>query len=134
MKTQRVKALITEIKRGRTKKEEIERKLDENFGKGRHLEIATAETRNKIVERIEELSKREEQFEIWEMRIEARRKRREDRRLNVFWRRNKTFPKQYGGEDETPDAEDTLMFWRNINNKDASDGWRVDESIWEVLR
>ena len=54
--------------------------------------------------------------------------------MNVFWRRNKTFPKQYGGENETPDAEDTLMFWRGINNKDASDGWRVDDSIQEVLR
>ena len=77
IKTQRVKALITEIKRGRTRKEEIERKLDEIFGKGRHLEIATAETTNKVVERIEEMSKTEEQFEVWEkMRTKYKRKQR----------------------------------------------------------
>ena len=56
-----------------------------------------------IVKRIEDISKGEEQIDVWEeTRREARKKQREDRRLNVFWRRNKTFPVQYGGDDETP--------------------------------
>ena len=67
------------------------------------------------------------------MRREAKRRQMEDRRLNVFWRRNKTFPTQFGGEDETPDAEETLQFWRSINNKEVSNGWREDRSIREVL-
>ena len=67
------------------------------------------------------------------MRREAKRKQREDRRLNLFWRRNKTFPAQFGGDEETPDPEETLLFWREINNKDVSDGWRDDESIQQVL-
>ena len=60
----------------------------------------------RIVERIEELSKREARYEEWEtMRRESRRRQSEDRRLNAFWRKNKSFPTQYGGEDETPDPE-----------------------------
>ena len=42
-----------------------------------------------------------------------------DRRLNLFWRKNETFPKQLGGEDETPDAEETRAFQRRINNNDV---------------
>ena len=59
---------------------------------------------------------------------------REDRRLNLFWRRNKTFPTQFEGEDETPDPEETLMFWRSVNNKEITKLWRHDEWIQEVLR
>ena len=34
----------------------------------------------------EEIAKREEQFDRWERRREeAKRKQREDRRLNIFW-------------------------------------------------
>ena len=51
------------------------------------------------------------------MRKEAKRRQRADRRLNLFWRRNKTFPKLYGCDEETPDAEETLNFWRAISNK-----------------
>ena len=41
------------------------------------------------MERIEELAKREQQFDEWEkMRSESKRRQREDRRLNVFWRTN----------------------------------------------
>ena len=81
------------------------------------------------------MSKREEQIEEWEpMRSEAKRRQREDRRLNLFWRRNRTFPAQFGSDAETPDAEETLMFWRSINNKETREGWRDDESIQEVLR
>ena len=58
----------------------------------------------------------------------------DDRRLNVFWRRNKTFPTQYGENDETPGEEETLVFWRSINNREVSDGWRKDESIQVALR
>ena len=68
------------------------------------------------------------------MRVEAKKKKqREDRRLNIFWRRNKTFSKQFGGEEETPKAEGTLNFWRSINNKEAKEGWREDKSIRETL-
>ena len=82
---------------------------------------------------IGDMTKREEQFEMWEkMRQDARRRQREDRRFNLFWRRNKSFPAQYGGEEETPEAEETLIFWRGINNKQTSNGWRNDESIQEV--
>ena len=115
-------------------KDEVMRRLEEIFGRGSSQEIENATTKEKIVERIEELSKREEQFEVWEkMRQEAKRRQREDRRLNLFWRRNKTFPVQFGGEEETPDAEETLAFWRAINNKEASETWREVESLQEVL-
>ena len=134
-KIQKAKALIVSIKRGQMEKEEIKRKLDALFGKGSHQEIAEATTREKIVERIEEMSKRENQLEEWEqMRREAKRHQREDRRLNLFWRRNRTFSAQFGGDDETPDPEETLTFWRNINNKEVSDGWREDAALQEVLR
>ena len=67
------------------------------------------------------------------MRQDAKRRQRADRRLNLFWRKNKSFPKQFEGEDDTPDAEETLAFWRTINNKEASEGWKEDRSIREVL-
>ena len=64
--------------------------MDEIFGRGSSKEIEKATTTEKIIERIEELSKREEQFDKWEqMRQEARRKQREDRRLNIFWWRKR---------------------------------------------
>ena len=66
------------------------------------------------------------------MRQDVKGRQRADRRLNLFWRRMKTFPKQFEGEDETPDAEETLAFWKGINNKEASEGWREDMSINEV--
>ena len=92
-------------------------------------------TAEKIAERIEEMSKREEPIGEWEkMRGEAKRKQREDRLLNLFWRRNKTFPTQFEGEDENPDPEETLIFWRNTNNKETTELWRCDESIQKVLR
>ena len=110
------------------------KRLDEIFGKVSGHEIEKATTDGKIVERIEELSKREEQLEQWErMRRESKQKPIEDRRLNIFWRRNKTFPTEFGGEEETPNAEETLQFWRSINNKEASEGWREDRSIREVI-
>ena len=130
----KAKALIAEINRGGMKKEDIVKRLEVIFGRGSGQAIAKAATTEKIVERIVEMSKADEQFEVWEkMRRESKRRQREDRRLNVFWRRNKTFPAQFGGDDETPDAEETLMFWRSINNKDVSEGWRDDESIQDVL-
>ena len=90
---------------------------------------------SRITERITEMSKREEAFYEWEeLRREAKRRQREDRWLNIFWRKNKCFPAHYGGDDETPDAEETLMFWRSINNKDVSEGWQAVEPIQEVLR
>ena len=77
----------------------------------------------------------EERLEVREeMRTEYKRKQREDRRLDVFWRRNKTFPTRFRGDDETPDAEETLIFWRSINNREVSEGWRDDECVWDALR
>ena len=70
---------------------------------------------------------------VGEMRGEAKKRQREDRRVNLFWRRNKTFPKLFGGDEETPDAEETLDFWRAINNKEVSAGWKEDRDIREVL-
>ena len=116
------------------RKEDIEKRLEEIFGRGSSQEIKKAATNEKIVERIEELSKREEQLEVWEkMRNESKRRQREDKRLNTFWRKNKTFPVQFGGDDETPDAEETLAFWRSVNNKEVSEGWKEDRSIRDVL-
>ena len=133
IKTQRAKALIFDIRRGQLRKEEIERRLEDIFGKGSRQEIENARTREKMIERIEELSKREAQFEEWEeARQERKRRQREDKSHNVFWRKNKCFPAQFG--EETPGLEETLMFWRNINNKESSDGWREEVSIQEVLR
>ena len=92
-RTQRAKALISRIKQGRIGREEIEKTVQDIFGKGSHQEIEKAKTDDKIVERIEEMSKAEHQFEEWErMRREEKKRQREDRRLNLFWRRNKTFP------------------------------------------
>ena len=120
--TQRAKTLITKIKRGEVRREEVERRLEEIFGQGSREEIEHTSTNQEIAERIEEMAKREEQFTIWEkMRRDAKMRQREDRRLNIFWRRNKCFPAQYGGEDETPDPEETLTFWRSINNKEVSE-------------
>ena len=67
------------------------------------------------------------------MRLEAG-KQREDRMFNLFWRRNESFPAQFGENDETPDAQETLEFWQSINNKEVSEGWRDDESIQVVLQ
>ena len=61
-RTQRAKALIADVKRGGMGKEEIARKLEEIFGKGSRVEIEKATTKEKIAERIAELSKREQQF------------------------------------------------------------------------
>ena len=88
---QRAKALIADIKRGGMERQVIERRLEKIFGKGSREEIAKATTDEKTVERVIELSRREEQFEVWEkMRTEAKRRQREDRRLDVFWRKNKS--------------------------------------------
>ena len=135
-RTQRAKALISCIKRGKMKTEEIKRNMEVIFGKGSSHEINGAVTNEKIIERIEVMSKTDEQFEVWEkMRKETKRKQREDKRLNVFWRRNKTFPARYNGtEDDTPEVEETLAFWKNINNKSICEGWLTDEDIQEALK
>ena len=67
------------------------------------------------------------------MRREAKRRQREDRRLNVFWRKNKSFPKRFEEEEETPEVEEILEFWRSVNNKEVSEVWKEDRSIRGVL-
>ena len=129
---QRTKALIAMIKPEGIEREEIERSVEVIFGKGSHREIGNVTTREKMAERIAEMSKTEQRFEEWErMRREDKRRQRDDRRLNLFWRRNKSFPKQFGADEETPDSEETLAFWRAINNKEVSEGWRDNRSVWE---
>ena len=51
------------------------------------------------------------------MRLEAKRKQRDDKRLNVFWRRNKCFPAQFGTDEETPDAQETLDLRRTSTTR-----------------
>ena len=126
--------LVATRKRGRLRKDEVVRSRGEIFGKGTGQAIAKAATVEIIVERIEELSRREEPLQEWEnMRRETKRRLREDRTLNLFWRKNKTFPTQYGGDDETPDTDETLEFWRSVNNKEVSEGWKQDRDIRGVL-
>ena len=57
-RTQRAKSLISDIKRGRSRKEDIEKRLEEIFGKGSGEEIGMATTMEKFPERIEEMSKK----------------------------------------------------------------------------
>ena len=47
--------------------------------------------------------------------------------------KNESFPKRFEGEEETPEVEETLEFWRSINNKEVSEGWKEDRSIRGVL-
>ena len=57
-RTQKAKSLIAEIRRGEMSMREIEARLEEIFGEGSSQEIENTTTKKKIVERIEELSKR----------------------------------------------------------------------------
>ena len=73
--TQRAKTLVINIKRGGMRREEIEKRLEEIFGKGSRQEIEKATTNEKIAERIEEMTKCEEQVIAWEtMRQETKTK------------------------------------------------------------
>ena len=54
------------------RKEEIEKRLEKIFGVGSTREIEKATSKDKIVERIEEMSLRDKQFDEWEkVRLEA---------------------------------------------------------------
>ena len=100
--SQKAKTLIVEIRCGGLRKEEVVKRLENIFGYGSGKEIEEATTREKVIERIEEMSKREEQFALWEKtRKEFKKKQREDRRLNNFWRKNKCFPVQYDRNEES---------------------------------
>ena len=82
-RTQKAKSLIADIRREEMSKAEIERRIEEIFGKGSVQVIWNATRKEKIEERVEELSKREQQFDECErMRTESKRRQREDRRLN----------------------------------------------------
>ena len=95
-RVQRAKTLICEIKGGRIRKEDIKRRREEIYGNGSSHEIERTITNEKMIERIEDMSRTDEQFETWEkMRKETKRKQREDKRLNLFWRKNRTFPAQF---------------------------------------
>ena len=62
-RTQKAKSLIAEIRRREMSKEEIEARIEAIFGKGSSQEIVNATTKDKIVERIEKLSKMEQQLD-----------------------------------------------------------------------
>ena len=61
-------------------------------------------------------------------------KEKRERKTNIEWRKNKSFPLKLVNEDEFPDKEESLAFWRSINQKEASDEWERDEDILMVLR
>ena len=63
---QKAKSLIQRIQRGGLRKEEIGRRIEEIFGNGSLQEIEGATTSAKMVEVIEEMTRLQEQFEIWE--------------------------------------------------------------------
>ena len=93
------------------RKEEIEKSLEKIFGEGSSREVEKATSKEKVVELIEEMTKRETQLDEWEkMMQEVKKRQRDDRRLNLFRRRNKCFRSQYGGNEQTPDAQETLEF------------------------
>lgn len=96
--------------------------------KGSGREIGNATSAEKFEERIEETSKREEQLEELErMRRGTKRKQREDGRLNIFWRKNKAFPTQFGGDEETPDQKRHCSFGEvSTTTKYVTDGERID--------
>ena len=97
----RLLRISDEEERGKRSRESLEK----IFGEESSQEIAKASTEEKIVERIEDMARRETQFDEWEkMRKEAEKRQREDRRLNLFWRRNKCLPAQFGWNEQTPDA------------------------------
>ena len=82
--------MTANIKRGGMKSDLVGRQ-EKFFGKGSGQEIEKVEANKKIVERIEELSKREEQNDKMEkMRLETKLKQREDRTFNFL--RKKVLP------------------------------------------
>ena len=63
---------------------------------------------------------RDEQLEKWDiMRNEAKRMQREDRRLNIFWRRNKTITVQFGGDEETLRMDETTYKYLGFEMKNG---------------
>lgn len=76
-----------------------------------------------IAERIEDLTKTEKQSDKLEcMRPDMKTKQREDGMINILLRRDKTFPTQFGGYEETPNVKETLRFWGSINIKEVAEG------------
>ena len=63
---QRAKSLIAEIRRGEIRNREIEWRTEAVFGKGSCKENKNASSKEKMIERIEEMAKREQQMEEWE--------------------------------------------------------------------
>mgnify|MGYP004562109361 CR=1 FL=1 len=56
--TQKAKTLIVEIRRGGLRKEDVVKRLEHIFGNGSGQEIEKATTTEKIIQRIEEMSKK----------------------------------------------------------------------------
>ena len=71
--TQRAKSLIVSVKGGRRSKDDVERSLEAIFGKGSSKEIEEAATKEKIIERIEEIP-REKPNSRNGMRCDAKRR------------------------------------------------------------
>ena len=83
------------------KKEDIAMRLEEIFGKGNSQELEKTTPREKTIERISEESRREAKLDEWEKMRQEAKKAGGGQKLNLFWRRNKAFPKIFG-EEETP--------------------------------
>ena len=58
---------------------------------------------------------------------EAKRRRSENKSLNVFCRKNKCFPAQFGNDVETQEAQETMELRRSVNNKVASEGGKEND-------
>ena len=67
------------------KREGFEKRFEKTFGEGRNQENEKAASEEKNVEMVEEVSRRETQFDEWEkMSHEPLKRQREDRGLNLF--------------------------------------------------
>ena len=65
-RTQKAKVLAVDIRQEKMKLEDVDKRLEKIFGQGSRQELEGATAMDKIVERIEQLSKREAQFDKWE--------------------------------------------------------------------
>ena len=83
---------------------------------------------------MEEIAKREEQFEKWEeKKWDAKRRQREDRRINLNLEEEQVLPQAVRRRRGHAGRRRDVGILEDINNKEATEGWREDMSIREVL-
>ena len=117
--TQRAKALIADIKRGEIRNEEVQKRLEcFFFGRGSRHEIEKATTREKSSKEWKKLPSEKSNLKNGKRRNGMQKEGKEKTEGSTStWRKNKCFPKQFEGEEDTPDAEETLAFWRTSTTK-----------------